>query len=303
MMDPSIPKPTDLEKIGSRGGGPSLSAYGKTIIKTCETSTEVFSHLKDNTNQQFSISINGVDQTKNAKTSISVLEFMQPLLPQQFTLEITHNFDLPIGCGYGSSSSGSLGLALALDHLFNLNLSYLEAAKYAHYSDVSNHTGLGTIGGQFTGGLSISLEPGYPFKFRKIPFPDNIKIIVGSWGPIPTKDILTNMEYRQLIHEKGMKAMQSIKDDFTLGNYVKVCKDFINETHLLDKLHLDPIQKLINELNMVAEYGASMNQLGNSVFCICTQQEEQNLLEVFKKYNPTHVLKVLNICEETIMVK
>ena len=117
---------------------------------------------------------------------------MESHLPSVYSIIICHSFELPQGSGYGSSGAGALGITFGLNKLFALDLSPELLGKYAHVAEVMNHTGLGTVGGQFVGGLSISMKPGFPFAMHKIKIPDNIHIVVGSFGPISTKKILTD---------------------------------------------------------------------------------------------------------------
>ncbi|MCF2139054.1 MAG: hypothetical protein K9W44_03255 [Candidatus Lokiarchaeota archaeon] len=325
MQDPDksheITSPLD---IGSRGGGPALTAYGTTLIindrkyQDQENPHTDYSAKRPNIsvkdvpyarlppessnsqreNLQYRIIINQQDCTYNASTSITVLELMQSFLPPNSRISIIHNFDLPLGAGYGSSGAGALGIALGLNELFQLGLTPLEAAQYAHIAEVQNHTGLGTVAGQFTGGLALVLEPGYPFRMHEIEVPENISIGLASWGAISTKHILTDPEYKHLIFEKGQQAMTQMQKEWSLENYMKVCQDFVINTHLLEKLHLSEIAKVIEELNQVTQLGASLNQLGKSVFCFCTKDEREIVTSIMEKYRPSFGPKFVQVAKE-----
>ena len=255
MMNPKEKvKRTDLTKIGSRGGGPALTAFGKTKITILNTDEELENIPKIN----FQVFMNGKENTLKTKTSCSVVNQMIHLLPKTVNLRIEHNFDLPIGAGFGSSGAGALGIAFGLNALFHLNLTPLKAAKFAHIADVECNTGLGTVGGQFAGGLSIMTEPGYPFQYKKIQIPENIEIVLGSWGSINTKNILTNPNYKKLIHQVGKKTMKKMNEQFSLENYMNVCKFFIEKTDLLERLNLPILKNLIESLEKLQIVGASM---------------------------------------------
>ncbi len=300
MMDPKEKiTQIDLTKIGSRGGGPALTAFGKTLITILLKNED----NENNPQKNFEVFMNGEENTLKAKTSCSVVSQMAHLLPKNVNLLIEHNFDLPIGAGFGSSGAGALGIAFGLNALFQLDLTPLEAAKYAHIAEVENNTGLGTIGGQFVGGLSIMTEPGYPFQYKKIPFPENIEIILGSWGTIDTKKILTNPSYKQLIHQVGKKAMDIMNKQFSLENYMNVCKFFIEKTDILNKLNLPILKNLIKSLEKLQIIGASMTQLGKSVFCLCEKHISPQVVEIFNKYNPTFGTKIVNICNNGPEIK
>ena len=282
----------DLTKIGSRGGGPALTAFGKTKITTLQTNENTENNLKKN----FKVFMNGIENTSKAKTSCSVVNQMVHLIPKNVNFLIEHNFDLPIGAGFGSSGAGALGIAYGLNALFQLDLTPLEAAKFAHIADVENNTGLGTVGGQFVGGLSIMTEPGYPFEYKKIQIPEDIEIVLGSWGTISTKNILTNPSYIRLIHQVGKKTMDKMNEKFSLDNYMKVCKFFVEKTEFLERLNLPILKNLIESLEKLQIIGASMTQLGKSVFCICDKQISPQVVKVFNQFNPTFGTKIVNIC-------
>ncbi|MHA1585308.1 MAG: GHMP family kinase ATP-binding protein [Promethearchaeota archaeon] len=321
MMDPSMPKPEDPTHIGSRGGGPALTAYGMTTItkmipnkrnnKNIQAEIKIDTQTDVELNQigdseadvgekseqsiSYEIYINGENCTKSAKTSLATLNLMREILPQNIHIKIEHRFDLLMGAGFGSSSAGAMGIALGLNSLFNLGLTKLQASKFAHIADVQSHTGLGTVGGQFVGGLSISLEPGYPFQMHKIPIKPGIKIVVGSFGAISTKSILTDPVYRLLIFEKGKMALEMMKKDMTLENYMVVCKKFLTETELITRLGLKRVQQLLTDLKRIDIIGASMNQLGKSVFCFCTESKVPSVLGILSQYSDLMITKVLEV--------
>ena len=247
--------------------------------------------------------INGKDNTSKAKTSCSVVNHMAHLLPKNINLLIDHYFDLPLGAGFGSSGAGALGISYGLNALFQLDLTPLEAAKFAHIAEVENNTGLGTVGGQFVGGLSIMTEPGYPFQYKKIQIPENFEIVLGSWGSINTKSILTNPTYKQLIHQVGKKAMKKMNERFSLENFMNVCKYFVEETDFLERLNLPILKNLIESLEKLQIIGASMTQLGKSVFCVCEKQISPQVVEVFNHFNPTFGTKIVKICNKGPEIK
>ena len=222
MMNPETTKKIKNPlKIGSRGGGPALEVYGKTKIYVNFNNTKTNNTKKINHN----IYINEKNKTSLANTSETVINYMKPFILKELQgfckLDIFHSFELPIGAGYGSSGAGALGIALGLNKLFKLGFSDFEAAKFAHIAEVENHTGLGTVGGQFIGGFTISMEPGYPFQMKKIPIPSYLRIIIASFGAISTKSILTEQNYKKLIYKIGKKYMKRMKTDFSIKNFME----------------------------------------------------------------------------------
>jgi pantoate kinase len=291
MMDPSLPwDQMSPLSIGSRGGGPALNAYGKTHISLLSSDSVPISNT-------YPIFINGIEKTDEAQTSRTVIDLMQPFFPKNVNFMVKHQFDLPLGAGYGSSGAGALGIALGLNRLFGLGLSEVEVAKYAHMADVINHTGLGTVGGQFVGGLSIMLEPGYPFQMQQVEIPSDTVVIVGSFGEISTKQILTDPEYRQLIHSVGKEAMTQMRKAYTLENFVKVCDRFLDHTQLIQRLKLSKVEQLLNTLRTQSIFGAGMNMLGESVYCFCHQKYASIIHSIFDQFQPLTTLQTLEITQ------
>ncbi len=320
MMDPkksrSMDDPTN---IGSRGGGPALESFVKTEISLHEDSSSALD--KNNLGQlegcSYEICINGKPSTGSAVTSATALKSMAPLFLPKLNakfIKIEHEFELPMGCGYGSSGAGALGIALGINMLCNLGLSIHESSKYAHIAEVQNHTGLGTVGGQVVGGFSLSIEPGFPFIMDKISFHEDLRVVVASFGPVSTKSILTDENYKNIIHAAGKKAMKKMKTDFSVQNFIDTCRFFLEETDLLKKLRLFRLQQIIRELNSKETrkvfgvkkgqpFGAGLNQLGKSVFVICDKSYAPQVCEKIGAQKPTLALKTLKINSTGPIVK
>ena len=81
-----------------------------------------------------------------------------------------------------------------------------------------------------------------------IPFNDNIRVIIFSMGAISTKEILTDLNYKKLIHSVGMKSMALMKENFSVQNFLNVCSSFLEKTDLLSKLKLLDLKVLIQRL-------------------------------------------------------
>ncbi len=295
MMNPV----NDLKKkqpsqIGSCGGGPSLTAYGKTHIKLLDNSNT------DNS-LNYEIWINGKNLTLQAVTSSTTLRLMEEHLPKFYKYRISHEFDLPLGAGYGSSGSGALGIAIGIKKILNLPFSFENAAYYAHAADVLNHTGLGTVGGQYAGGLSIMMEPGFPFKYNCIPIDSDIRILTGSFGPLSTKEILTNPDYKKLIYHVGQRSMQLMKQEYTLENYLKVVQFFLKKTQILKKLKLSNVQKCLEIINQTSAIGSGMNQLGRSFFAFCYKEDVNEIQKLLRERIQIEFIDVVKVEKENFI--
>lgn len=268
----------DPEKIGSRGAGFNLNSFGKTEIflegnhNECQSTCQIY--------------INNEELNEKAETSYFIFNYLKNLFKEAVHIKVFHTFDLPVGCGYGASGSGALGIALGLDLLLSLGLTPYERGRIAHIAEVIKRTGLGTVCGQLAGGLCILKEPGYPCNFERISVPSNIRIICGSFGVIPTKSILSDQGLSLRIKQAGNKALIKLKENPNIKNFVKLSRDFVFETEILNLLELNTIKELIEDLNKIDIIGASMNQLGRSVYAICKKKDEKKVLEIYESFHP-----------------
>ncbi|MFX1569791.1 MAG: pantoate kinase [Promethearchaeota archaeon] len=271
-------KISEPERIGSRGAGFCVNVLGIT---------EITAQINNNSDEfEVDIFINGEKVNQQAETTYYIVNYIRKYLKKPYNIKIYHSFELPVGCGYGASGSGALGTIFGLDHLLNLNLTYLEKGKIAHIAEVVNRTGLGTVCGQINGGMGILKESGFPCVYERIKVPRGIKIICGSLGIIPTKSILSDPILSIKIKEAGKKALESLIIDPNIKTFVKTSIEFVKNTEILDILDLPEIKELMDSLNKLNIIGASMNQLGRSVYAICKKEEEKHVLSVFESYRP-----------------
>jgi pantoate kinase len=255
----------DLLSIGSRGGGPCLSEKGLTTM-------EIDDKKKPGT---ISILINGADYSSKAKTTLSVVKWMGIDVAKDHAITIRHDIPLLMGAGFGSSGSGALGAAIAVNVMFDLGMSLNECGKYAHCAEVENKTGLGTIGGQLRGGCTISMTPGFPFNMASIIIPPETKIACATRGGLSTAQMLSDPPIRKSIIESGKVAMVSISERFTIERFLRTAIAFVNGTWMqfIEQLDLGVVKNLMATINNdtrrpAGVFGASMNQMGKSVYVI-----------------------------------
>jgi pantoate kinase len=266
------------ERIGSRGAGFNLNAVGRTTIQ--------IEDLVKPEDQEINIFINKEQVDERAETTYYIYEYIKKFLKNPAKISIIHNFDLPVGCGYGASGSGALGTVYGLNNALNLNLLNIEKGRIAHIAEVVNRTGLGTVCGQLRGGLCILKEPGYPCVSESIKFSRNLKIIGGSFGMIHTKSILTDPILNLKIKKAGRRAQAKLLQERSIKSFIRASLEFVRETDMLKILDLHEIEDLIKELNKLKILGASMNQLGRSVYAICKAENKRKVMEIFNTYKP-----------------
>lgn len=274
------------EKIGSTGAGFNLSAIGRTEIK-----------IEESNKNECKIFINGTEYNEKAETTYFIYNYIKEKISNPTKISISHNFELPVGCGYGASGSGALGTITGLNILLNLNLSKGEIGRIAHIAEVVNRTGLGTVCGQMCGGLCILKKPGYPCSYEKIKIPKGLKVICGTFGMIHTKSILTSKRLSNRIKEAGRTALKKLMANKDIFTFMKASNEFIQDTNILKLLNLTKVYELLINLNKLNIIGASMNQLGQSVFAICKIKDLERTIEVFEAFEPEIQIFNLSINE------
>lgn len=268
----------DPVRIGSRGAGFCVNVLGKTEISV--------QSLYNTDNLVVEIYINGEILNQKAETTYYIIDYIKNYIYNPCKIKINHYFDLPVGCGYGASGSGALGTIFGLDYLLDLKLSFREKAKIAHISEVVNRTGLGTVCGQLGGSIGILKEPGFPCVYERIKVPVSLKIICGSFGMIHTKSILTDPVLSLKIKESGKQALKRLIQKPSINTFINESIKFVKNTEILEILGLYKVKELIEYLNKIDIIGASMNQLGRSVYAICKKEHEQKVLEIFELFKP-----------------
>lgn len=269
---------TEPEKIGSKGAGFCLSAVGRTEISV--------ENLDKGENNEFEIFINEELYNQKAETTYFVINYIKKYIKNPLKIRVSHTFDLPVGCGYGASGAGALGTIFGLNYLIDLNLSYEERGRIAHIAEVINKTGLGTVCGQLGRGLSMLKEPGYPCVVESIKVPPDIKIICGTFGMIHTKSILANPILNLKIKEAGRKALIKLIKTPNMKTFIKASIEFVEETNILNILKLEKTKELMDNLNKLNILGASMNQLGRSIYAICKEEQQDKVFEVIESFKP-----------------
>ncbi len=275
------------EQIGSRGAGFNVSGKGRTDLS--------FENLEKGKESCCTIYINEEKFDKKAETTCFIFDYVKKLIKDPVKVKIEHFFDLPVGCGYGASGSGALGTIFGLNKLFNLNLDDSENGKIAHIAEVVKKTGLGTVCGQLGRGLCILKEPGYPCTYERLKSPNDLLVICGSFGTIQTKSILSDASLSSKIKRAGKIALNKLTLEPNYRNFIKVSFQFVEESEILNILHLDRTRELLNDLHKLDIIGASMNQLGRSVYVFCKKGKENEVLEVLNTYKPEILIFKLTI--------
>ena len=208
---------------GSRGSGLSI---------TQGVHTRVAAEPADETS--YTIYFND-EPTDGAFVSENVLGKMLPRADQPYSMEVRHTIETPLGAGFGSSGGGAFSLALALNEALSLGLSYTEAARLAHVAEIECKTGLGTVFAATVGGFGVLYRPGAPGIGTAVSYEgsDDVRVVYVCFGPISTKEALSNTELRARINEIGGGYVDELHKEFTPERFMRFSRQFTEQVGLV----------------------------------------------------------------------
>jgi len=271
----------DPEKIGARGGGfsPDKGVSTEVIVAEAEE-------------KRVQVFING-ECYPEAETTKSVVETLTAKVSEKYAVTVIHSVEVPIGAGFGSSAAGALGAALALSKVLGLNLTYNSLGRVAHVAEVKCRTGLGTVGPLLFGGCGLTIEPGAPglAHLDRIPVSPDHRLVVGTFRPYPTKEMLSSPEKREVINEWGRKTLKKILSGPSLETFMGACKEFAVRTGFVTSR----VKKLIELSEKAGAIGAAQNMLGEAVHALVMVDNVESVHEAFKKLLPEEKIIIANI--------
>jgi len=268
-----LDQPTNSLYVGSKGAGVSLSRGVKTIVKVRKA-------LKGS----LQVRINGSAST-SAEVSKHVVEAFLSRFKQMenFEIIVEHYTDVSIGAGFGTSGAGALSLALALNDVFGLGMSRIEAAQMAHVAEVECKTGLGTVIAEAFGGVEIRVKPGAPGigEIENVPVPKDYTVACLTFGQLPTKKFLTDKEIRKRVNEFGGKLVDKLIEEPKVTNFMDFSRRFAEHVGLMTERIRRTLRATDN-----ANFVCSMQMFGESVFTLIKRESLEDLLKIFRKHGP-----------------
>jgi len=215
----------DPFKMGSIGVGCTIDR-GVTVSVRDSTKTQVLFNGK-------SIKFPTVD---------SVIKALSPK-----TVIISIKSSLPLGFGFGLSGASALAAAYALNKLSGFKKGRQDLAKIAHQAEITNSTGLGSVGTQITGGFLVKNSPGIPVSNAvSLPFIGK-KMFVTIIDRLPTPTILKNKKLLPKINKAADNALKQIGKGkhLGLGEIIDIAFYFaLNSTVLSDPLIISIISNI-----------------------------------------------------------
>ncbi len=273
---------TDFENAGARGGGFGIKKGVTTEVRVSEAEKT-----------SITIYING-RLAPDAETTRTVVEALLERAGNNFHVEVRHHVEVPIGAGFGTSAGGALTTALALAKALGLKLTLNQLGKIAHKAEIKCKTGLGTVAPlTIGGGCVITVEPGAPGTavIDRIPITDDHVIVVGTFGPIPTRVVLSSPEKRSAVNKWGRLTLESILAEPSLENFLACCRDFAEKTGFATPR----VRRLFKAADEAGALGAAQNMVGEAVHALTTLENAEKVAQAFKRILPEKGVLVSNV--------
>jgi len=215
------------------------------------------------------VCINGESNSKLASISYKTLDLVknyQSLEDKDVTID--HNFEVPIGTGFGVSAACALGTSLGVTKALGLPFTFSHAASIAHHAEIEMKSGLGDVIAEVTGGLVVRIKEGAPGMGRtdrlilKEPY-NNYYIISKTLGELETSQVIDDPLWKRRINQSGHKLLNKLLIKPDIQNFLKLSRRFAEETQLMNP----EIRELV-EIWEEETLGASMAMLGNTAFTL-----------------------------------
>ena len=254
--------------VGSKGAGVSINLGAETTV-----------NVKKGSKYSLKVCVNNriVDSPRVSERVVAA--FLSRLSKgSQFEISVDHRIGAPIGAGFGTSGAAALSLALALNEAFQLGTSRLEAAQIAHIAEVECGTGLGTVLAETFGGFEIRVRPGAPGigEIKCLPLPDDTLVVSHVFGPLSTREALTDSKTRARINRFGSDLVRELVSAPTIMNFMKLSRRFAEHVGLIS----EKVRKILVAADK-AGFTCSMPMFGESAFSVVEKSRLEPLLQVF----------------------
>jgi len=228
------------------------------------------------------ISVMYNDSKIDAPVTVTVIRRLLENSDADYRVHVEHESSLPIGVGFGASGAGALGTALALSHLLHDGTDPESAASHAHCAEIVNHTGLGDVIAQTTGGMEIRVRPGAPGigEVVNVPFPEGLSVVLAGATGLDTRSVLMDEAHRDDINRVADGLVSELIENPTLSQFISCSKEFARETNLMTSR----VGAALEELESSGFGNSSMVMLGDSAFCFCDRELAQQAVSILEAH-------------------
>ncbi len=194
----------------------------------------------------------------------------------RYGISLSIGTNLPIGAGFGVSGATALGAALCLSHLAPCKG---DPVQWAYDADVSTGGGYGDIVTQAHGGISLRSVPGLHGAVAHIP-PRGRIVVSGTFGPLSTKDILSDDAATARINEAGSACMGTVSTASGIREIMSLCNAFSYRCGLMTSR----LSEAVDAVTAVHDVPASMVMLGESLFTLARPAQVQSIVDALSSF-------------------
>ncbi|MGD2200091.1 MAG: GHMP kinase [Candidatus Bathyarchaeota archaeon] len=276
-------EPDDPLLKGSRGAGFSIAQgiHTEVMVEPAESIS-------------IQVKMNGAF-TKEAVVSENVAKRMLSKSNGCWRLEITHEIGVPIGAGFGSSGGGAITLALALNEVLELGLSYVEVGRVAHVAEIECKTGLGTVFAVTQGGFGVLYRPGAPGVGEALKYgrSNELSCVYLHFGPISTAESLSDPRLRERINALGGRFVDQFREDLNPTTFMEFSRRFTEHVNIVT-----PRMKRVMDQADKAGFPCSMAMFGEALFSLVPRGEADLGAALFREAAPRRRVCILPVDDQ-----
>jgi len=231
----------------------------------------------------FKIKVTGY-QSDNTQVSEFVIGEFFNLVKENYFVDVEHQIEIPVGYGLGSSGAVALSLAFALNKALQTNLSRTQIGQIAHRAEIFCKTGLGTVLSSYHGGFEIRTKQGAPGigSLRKI-HTDSSAVMI-CFSPISTKKFIKNDLSK--INGLGGKMVGKLIKSRDHQEFLDMSLEFAKYVNVITP----KMSTVIKDLQKNG-FKCGVAMFGETVFTLVPKSKEDQVIEIFKKYDDGIVIK------------
>jgi len=267
-------RPPDLSRVGATGGGFTLS-------RGVFTRASVGSAAR----REIRATVNG-DPHYPARTTTKAVELLLGSLGGgEFAVRLAQDVEVPIGCGFGTSSASALSAVMAVSSALGLRYGKAKVASFAHAADILRRTGLGTVSSTYDHtGAGVVARAGGPgvAEVRAVRAPRDARVVSASFRPWKSKPLLSSPTKRKRLDALGAEALGRATSPLTFENLLEAGESFSRGLGL----ETAPMRRLIRRAKERGALAAGQNMVGNAVHAVVWKDDVREVLSSMRESAP-----------------
>ena len=257
----------DPLRWGARGSGVSID-QGVTSTVTVEPAEKPSTDIYINDEHMI-----------DAYVSENVITKYQEYITEHQKITVNHTITTPITAGFGSSGGGAISLSLVLNKVLDAGLTRQDAAQLAHLAEIECKTGLGSVFAADRGGFGVLYEPGAPGigKGKWMMDTSDLAVIYLYYGPIHTKEALSNPELVKKINQLGRTYVDELYDELTPERFMHYSRRFTDHVGLATKR----IRRIFKQMDQ-HEITFTMANFGEVAFTVQYKEQAEEAVKILE---------------------